>query len=195
MEALRDRCRRQELTIRTLGDAVSTFKRGTEALRSENADLRAENVRLTGADRRTPPRGNSSQRGALAEATIPLGVDAPAAARTVVERCLGERVAPSVLDVVRLLVTELVTNSVRHSGVPEGEDLVVRVQLWGDRCRLEVEDPGCDGTIAPWPAGSASGSGMGLNLVRLLSERWGVVRASDGPTRVWAQLPRSHPLA
>ena len=29
---------------------------------------------------------------------------------------------------------------------------------------------------------------MGLNLVETISERWGLVRAADGPTRVWAQL-------
>ena len=29
---------------------------------------------------------------------------------------------------------------------------------------------------------------MGLNLVQMLSERWGVVRAAEGPTCVWAQL-------
>ena len=32
---------------------------------------------------------------------------------------------------------------------------------------------------------------MGLHLVQALSERWGVVRAAEGPTRVWAQLPRA----
>jgi hypothetical protein len=43
--------------------------------------------------------------------------------------------------------------------------------------------------IAPQPAELRTGSGMGLNLVAALSERWGVVRSAEGPTRVWAQLP------
>jgi hypothetical protein len=34
------------------------------------------------------------------------------------------------------------------------------------------------------------GGGMGLQMVQTLSERWGVVRAAEGPTCVWAQLPR-----
>ena len=59
-----------------------------------------------------------------------------------------------------------------------------------DGCRLEVEDPGRDGVIAPQPQDLRNGGGMGLNLVQMLSERWGVVRAAEGPTRVWAQLPR-----
>src|SRR5215207_7840764 len=91
--------------------------------------------------------------------------------------------------------SELVTNSVRHSGVPEGKDVVVRVDLWRDGCRLEVEDPGRDGVIAPHPQDLLKGGGMGLHLVQMLSERWGVVRAAEGPTRVWAQLPRAAALA
>jgi hypothetical protein len=45
--------------------------------------------------------------------------------------------------------------------------------------------------IAPQPQDLLKGGGMGLNLVQMLSERWGVVRAAEGPTRVWAQLPRA----
>jgi anti-sigma regulatory factor (Ser/Thr protein kinase) len=93
-----------------------------------------------------------------------------------------------VLENARLLMSELVTNSVRHSSAADGDVVTVRVHLWQDVCRLEVEDPGSDGVIAPQPQDLANGSGMGLTLVQLLSERWGVVRAGEGPTRVWAQL-------
>jgi anti-sigma regulatory factor (Ser/Thr protein kinase) len=133
--------------------------------------------------------------GEPAEVAIPLGVQAPGVARSVVAEWLADQVAPCVLESALLLVSELVTNSVRHSGVPEGEDVVVRVDLWRDGCRLEVEDPGRDGVIAPRSQDPLEGGGMGLNLVRMLSERWGVVRAADGPTRVWAQLPRAAALA
>jgi anti-sigma regulatory factor (Ser/Thr protein kinase) len=129
--------------------------------------------------------------GEPAEVAIPLGVQAPGVARTVVAEWLADQVAPCVLESALLLVSELVTNSVRHSGVPEGEDVVVRVDLWRDGCRLEVEDPGSDGVIAPRSQDPLEGGGMGLNLVQMLSERWGVVRVADGPTRVWAQLPRA----
>jgi len=95
-----------------------------------------------------------------------------------------------VLETALLLVSELVSNSVRHSGVPEGEDVVVRVRLWQDGFRLEVEDPGRSGVIAPKAPDVLRGGGMGLQLVQTLSERWGVTRAAEGPTCVWAQLPR-----
>ena len=90
-----------------------------------------------------------------------------------------------------LLVSELVANSVRHSGVPEGEHVIVRVHVRDDGCRLEVEDPGRDGEIAPLPRNLLRGGGMGLTLVQTLSERWGVLRAAEGPTCVWAHLPRA----
>ena len=126
--------------------------------------------------------------GELADVAIPFGSAAPSAARTVIDRCLAGRVASSVLEDARLLMTELVTNSVRHSGGTEDDFVIVRVHHWRDMCRLEVEDPGSDEVIAPRPSDLASGSGMGLNIVQMLSERWGVVRAAEGPTRVWAQL-------
>ena len=52
--------------------------------------------------------------------------------------------------------------------------------------RLEVEDPGRGGVIAP--RAPDLGGGFGLNLVQELSERWGLERVAAGGTRVWAQL-------
>ena len=173
------------MRIETLLEAVSTLSSGARALKAENADLRAEIDRLRGG-RRDDERVEGAE---LASVTIPLDVQAPGLARTVVVRCLAEHVVAPVLENAQLLVSELVTNSVRHSGAPEGDDLVVRVHLWRGKCRLEVEDQGRDGVIAPRLPDRAGGSGLGLNLVQMLSERWGVIRAPGGPTRVWAQLP------
>ena len=185
-EELEAKCRRQAMALDTLGEALSTFQRGARALKAENSALRAENDRLR-RHRRSASRANG---GEPAEVAIPIGVHAPGAARRVIAESLGDHVAPSVLETALLLVSELVTNSVRHSGVPEGEDVVVRVHLWRDGFRLEVEDPGRDGVVAPRPQDPVSGGGMGLHLVQTLSECWGVVRAAEGPTCVWAQLPR-----
>ncbi len=175
--------------IDTLREAVSKLSRGAKALKQENAGLRAEMARLRGA-RGYPASGNDRVDGAeLAEVAIRIGAEAPGAAREVVSRCLTGAVEATVLENAQLVVSELVTNSVRHSGASEDDDVVVRVHLWRGLCRIEVEDPGGDGVIAPRPLRPAEGSGMGLNLVQMLSERWGVVRAARGPTRVWAQLP------
>jgi anti-sigma regulatory factor (Ser/Thr protein kinase) len=185
---LQAKCRHQAMVIDTLADALSTFERGARALKAENSALRAENDRLH-RHRRFPSRPDArGEGGEPAEVTIPLGVQAPSAARSVIAQWLADHVAPSALETALLLVSELVSNSVRHSGVPEGEDVIVRVHLWRDGFRLEVEDPGRDGVIAPQPPDLLRGGGMGLHLVQTLSERWGLERVAAGGTRVWAQL-------
>ena len=188
-EGLEAKCRRQAMAIDTLGEALSTFERGARALKAENSALRAENDRLR-RHRRFASRPDGRDGGEPAEVAIPIGAQAPRVARSVVAEWLADHVAPSVLETALLLVSELVGNSVRHSGVPEGEDVVLRVQLRRDDFRLEVEDPGRDGVIAPRSQDMLRGGGMGLHLVHALSERWGVVRAAEGPTCVWVQLPR-----
>ena len=126
---------------------------------------------------------------ASAAVAIPLDVRAPSVARRVVAHCLADRGAPTSLEIAQLLASELVTNSVRHSGVPEGTAIVMRVHLFSGICRLEVEDPGHEGVIAPRPPDPRRSGGIGLNLLATLSESWGVIRAAAGPTRVWARLP------
>jgi anti-sigma regulatory factor (Ser/Thr protein kinase) len=192
---LQAKCRHQAMMIDTLGAALSRFERGARALRAENSALRAENDRLR-RHRRFPSRPDGRvEGGGPAEVAIPIGVQAPGVARSVIAQRLADHVAPSVLETALLLASELVGNNVRDSGVPEGEDVVVRVHLSRDRVRLEVEDPGSGGVIAPQPQDLLEGVGMGLHLVQMLSEHWGVVRAAEGPTRVSAQSPRAAALA
>jgi len=121
---------------------------------------------------------------------VPLDVRAPGAARIVVGECLRDRVAASVLESALLVVSELVTNSVRHGGDSAAGVMVVRVVLTETLVRVEVEDHGRSGVIAPRSADLQRGGGFGLNVVQALSERWGLERVAAGGTRVWAQLPR-----
>ena len=60
-----------------------------------------------------------------------------------------------------------------------------------DWFRIGVQDSGSDAVIAAQPADLDTGGGFGLNLVQMLSERWGVERLAGGGTQVWAQLPRA----
>ncbi len=187
-EGLQAKCGHQAMVIDTLSAALSSFERGARALKAENSVLRTENDRLR-RRRRFPSRpAGGVEGGQPAEVAIPLGADAPGVARSVITGWLADLVAPSVLETALLLVSELVSNSVRHSGVPDGEELVVRAQFWADGFRLEVEDPGRNGVIAPTPPDMLRGGGMGLQLVQKLSERWGLERVTAGGTRVWAQI-------
>jgi anti-sigma regulatory factor (Ser/Thr protein kinase) len=94
-----------------------------------------------------------------------------------------------VLDDVRLLISEIVTNSVRHAGLGPGDRVAVRVMAEPKRVRAEVVDAG-RGFDAPQPRPAAgTASGWGLFLVEHLADRWGVERL-DGRTRVWFEIDR-----
>lgn len=88
-----------------------------------------------------------------------------------------------VLDSVRLLVTELVTNAIRHAGAPSVE---LVVELDSDLVRVEVANSGGGFQARPQ---SDEDSGWGLFLVDRLSERWGV-DDDPGRQRVWFEILR-----
>jgi anti-sigma regulatory factor (Ser/Thr protein kinase) len=122
----------------------------------------------------------------VAEMTIGLDSRAPEAARTAVDRCLRERlVAPDLHD-ARLLVSELVSNSVRYSGRSGAEQVVVSVELAREWFRIGVEDRGSAAVVATRPADLDPRGPV---------ERWGIERVAGGGTQVWAQLPRCPPPA
>lgn len=90
-----------------------------------------------------------------------------------------------------LLVTELVTNSVRHGGSAEDDEVEVRIEVDQHRLRVEVHDrgPGAGALEPPGPS-LASGTdegGFGLLFVNSLADRWGSERGPDGTT-VWFEL-------
>ena len=106
-------------------------------------------------------------------------------ARSEVTRRLSPRVTGGVLEDVRLLLTELITNSLRHAGVRADDEIGVRAQVSGETVRIEVHDPGRDGPVVMRKPGPRGG-GYGLFLVESLTDEWGVDRR-DGTT-VWAEL-------
>jgi anti-sigma regulatory factor (Ser/Thr protein kinase) len=94
---------------------------------------------------------------------------------------------PSLLETLRLLVTELVANSVRHA---EADAVTLRVVVGPSAVRTEVTDPGPGFDPAETGSPRADHSGWGLFLVERLAERWGVAKAGSA-TRVWFELPRA----
>lgn len=84
-----------------------------------------------------------------------------------------------------LLVSEIVTNAIRHAGMREDERLVLAARLTDDFARIEVRDsgPGFDPDIRH------GATGYGLRMLDMLSSRWGVDR-SDGGSRVWFEVDR-----
>ena len=91
-------------------------------------------------------------------------------------------------DVV-LLISELVTNSVRHAGLDATQPLQLSVVTSGDTVRVAVRDPGPGFSPPPPPPNPAHVGGWGLVLVDQLAERWGVEH--DGEANVvWCELKR-----
>jgi anti-sigma regulatory factor (Ser/Thr protein kinase) len=117
--------------------------------------------------------------------SLPANASSAMTARTEVTRRLAERITSGALDDVRLLLTELITNSLRHGGMTADDEIGVRAELSDGTVRIEVHDPGRDGppeVRTPDPPGG----GYGLFLVDRLTNQWGVDRR-DGTT-VWAEL-------
>ena len=94
---------------------------------------------------------------------------------------------PSLRETLRLLVTELVANSIRHA---EADEVTLNVVVGPRAVRTEVTDPGPGFDPARTGLPRADHSGFGLFLVERLAERWGVAKAGSS-TRVWFELPRS----
>jgi anti-sigma regulatory factor (Ser/Thr protein kinase) len=99
---------------------------------------------------------------------------------------------PTVAENAELLVSELVTNSLRHAGLPPTGGIEFSLRATAEVLMVEVADAGRgfddDGPARSRPeAGSDRASGWGLFLVEHIADRWGAVQM-DGETRVWFEL-------
>ena len=83
-----------------------------------------------------------------------------------------------------LLVSELVTNSVRHAR--DSEAITLELEAAGTWLRIEVTDADPRWPQPRTPAGF-DGSGFGLMLVDALAGKWGVRETGIGKA-VWAEL-------
>ena len=117
--------------------------------------------------------------------TLPADASSATTARTEVTRRLAARVTSGALEDVRLLLTELITNSLRHADMSPDDEIGVKAELSDGTVRIEVSDPGRNGPVEVRKPG-ARGGGYGLFLVDRLTNEWGVDR-QDGTT-VWAEL-------
>jgi anti-sigma regulatory factor (Ser/Thr protein kinase) len=92
-------------------------------------------------------------------------------------------------DDLRLLVTELVTNSLRHGGLGAGDAIHLIVQIEPETLRVEVHDPG-PGFDVPVPPQSADlSAGWGLYLLGRIADRWGIEGGAS--TCVWFEMDLS----
>ena len=109
------------------------------------------------------------------------GPEAGHQARDEVRDLLRDRVDDGLLIDLQLIVSELVTNSVRY-GPGEIIEIEIAVAESGS-ITGEVEDHG-RGELAMREI-TDEGGGFGLRIVDALASRWGVY---EGSTRVWFEL-------
>lgn len=84
-----------------------------------------------------------------------------------------------------LLISELVTNAVVHTGCPA----VLRMLFGEPGVRVEVADASARGPARRQAAGDDTG-GRGLELVDGLADRWGWQREGAGK-RIWCEIDRA----
>jgi anti-sigma regulatory factor (Ser/Thr protein kinase) len=112
------------------------------------------------------------------------GLRAPASARRAVEALSG-CIADDLLADVRLLVSELITNSVKYGG---DETVTLKIDVESEhKLRVEVIDEGSGFVPVARSRPITQAGGWGLHLVQTLSSRWGVY---EGVTHVWFEMDR-----
>lgn len=116
-----------------------------------------------------------------ATVTIPAGAGAPARAREWAERF---RPAMSVrrMDDLRLVVSELVANSVLHAGLAAGDPIDVTGHVARAVVVVSVVDAGPGFELPPPPGAHGAPGGRGLAIVAAVSERLLVDPARGGVT-------------
>jgi anti-sigma regulatory factor (Ser/Thr protein kinase) len=107
-------------------------------------------------------------------------LEGPAQARRIIAEELATRVPPAVLDDVKLMVSELVTNGIVHGSTESDAPMMLDVLVNGAvRCRVLDHGEGfATGARENGPGG------WGLQVVEQLSDRWGLQR-SPQRTEVW----------
>jgi anti-sigma regulatory factor (Ser/Thr protein kinase) len=97
-------------------------------------------------------------------------------------QCAGHT-PPTLVEDVELVVSELVTNAMRHG---RGQ-ITMHLEVAPDRVVVGVQDQGA-GQPSPREPDATDVNGRGLALVALLATEWGVRPAPTGGKVVWCVL-------
>jgi anti-sigma regulatory factor (Ser/Thr protein kinase) len=135
--------------------------------------------------------GTSDGRGPVESRSIELaaGAAAPAEARSWIDWLAGY-LEPGRLESARLIVSELVTNSVLHAGLADGAPIVLSARADRHRVRMSVWDRGrgLEAVGAPRLPPPTSVGHRGLWIVNQLADRV-LIEGADG--RVTIEIPRA----
>ncbi|MCO5966882.1 ATP-binding protein [Actinoallomurus soli] len=139
------------------------------------------------ADPRGPGRGGPAEMTIIGVITLPGTERSVADGRRFVGETLGRRHPAA--DAVRLSVSELATNAVRHTPSGTGGRITIRLAAAENAVRAEVINDGATGSeprLQSPPEADAE-HGRGLVLIDTVADRWGVTRGAHRTT-VWAEF-------
>ena len=99
------------------------------------------------------------------------------------------KVSDEVRQDAMLVISELVSNAVKHAAPLQGGNVRVSCSI-DDKClRVEITDGGAVTRPNPAVATVFALGGRGLDIVRTICREWGVVQ-EDHSVTVWADVPR-----
>jgi two-component sensor histidine kinase len=113
---------------------------------------------------------------------LAAALDAPRHAREAIRAQVGSRLSLARRSALLTIVSELVTNSVKHG---PGGPIHVNVKVSEDGTVVGRVEDGGRGRVAVREGVNPAEGGMGLKLVDAFSDRWGV---EDGTSNVWFEL-------
>jgi anti-sigma regulatory factor (Ser/Thr protein kinase) len=122
----------------------------------------------------------------LTEFQITGGPRAPEWARAKLSESFDSSLAPPIVDDLRLLVSELVTNCVLHGGATDEGAITVRTAVGPTAVRTEVCHDGPVFVAPDHEPDLESPGGLGLFLVEQMSAAWGIDEGCQ--TCVWFEL-------
>ena len=119
------------------------------------------------------------------EMELPAAGHAPGLARQATREVLLSWRVAHLEETAVLVVSELVTNAVRHAA-GQGATLVLRLEAAGTSLRIEVHDADPQHP-QPGAPGGLDESGYGFVIIDALASKWGVSETSTGKA-VWAEV-------
>ena len=127
----------------------------------------------------------SSRLGERESVSLPAAPASVSAARAWLASRCSDLVPPDRLDSLVLILSEIVTNAVRHGG--SAGDVVVAATPKDEFLCVQVTDGGVGFVPNPGAMASDGNGGFGLFLVERLTRRWGMTREGRR-TRVWFEF-------
>ncbi len=99
----------------------------------------------------------------------------------------GSGLSPQVLDDLLLIVTELISNALRHADAMPSGDIGVNWLIDAGSITVSVTDGGGNQLPHTVDAAPDATSGRGMAIVAALADDWGI-RHAEGVVTVWARL-------